>query len=217
MVPRPSVADQAEILTTWQEQRSVKKQKVRDAWFWLYFGLLLVFGLEVWLLFRSHLTPTIVTSSSMEPTLMQGDVLLIRRLRYSPDALPERGEIVFFRDPINQGDWMVKRVIGLPGERVSIRDGQVYINGVPLKEPYLKSLPLEGPEEWDLPEDCVFVLGDHRAVSYDSREFGPLPLDRIEGKVIFRYFPLNRIGLLPRPEFPVIKKSSITQHIPALP
>ncbi len=177
-----------------------KKRGVRDIWFWVFVGLLLIFGLEVWLLFRSLFIATIVTSSSMEPALLQGDAVLVRRMRFTSESPPKRGDIVFFCDPVTKKTWLVKRVIGLPGEIVTILMGQVYINGVPLREPYLGTFYLDDFGQWWVPTDRVFVLGDNRAHSNDSRDFGPIPLDLIEGKVVFRYFPFERMGRIPSPE-----------------
>ncbi|MER3500616.1 MAG: signal peptidase I [Candidatus Fervidibacterota bacterium] len=179
-----------------QPSRLVKKQGVRDVWFWVLLFLLLVFGVEVWLLFRTLFAATMVTSSSMEPLLKPGDALLVRRIRYTPDNPPQRGDVIFFRDPITKRDWLVKRVIGLPGETVTLWMGQVYINGVPLDEPYVSGF-WEDYGAWEIPPDGVFVLGDNRAHSNDSRDFGPVPLELIEGKVVFRYFPLERMGRIP--------------------
>lgn len=176
-----------------QESWLTKKRGVRDIWFWAFVALLLVFGFEVWLLFRLMFVATIITSSSMEPTLEKGDAVIVRKVRFTPQNPPQRGDLIFFRDPITEKDWLVKRVIGLPGEVVIIFGGRVYINGVPLNEPYI-SATSEDYGMWHIPSDAVFVMGDNRPFSNDSRDFGPVPLDLIEGKVVFRYFPLEKFG-----------------------
>ncbi|WP_456337614.1 signal peptidase I [Fervidibacter sacchari] len=176
-----------------QESWLTKKRGVRDVWFWVFLVLLLVFGFEVWLLFKFMFVATMIGSSSMEPTLEKGDAVIVRRIRFTPDNLPNRGDLVFFRDPITKKDWLVKRVIGLPGETLIIWAGRVYINGVPLDEPYVNGI-VEEYGMWQIPKDAVFVMGDNRPSSNDSRDFGPVPLDLIEGKVVFRYFPLGRVG-----------------------
>lgn len=176
-----------------QKPALTKKWGVRDVWFWVFILLLLVFGFEVWLLFRSMFVATMITSSSMEPTLHRGDAVIVKRMRFTPDNPPKRGELVFFRDPITKRDWLVKRVIGLPGETLIIWGGRVYINGKPLQEPYI-SATVEEYGMWRIPQDAVFVMGDNRPFSSDSRDFGPVPLELIEGKVVFRYFPLERFG-----------------------
>lgn len=176
-----------------QQNWLTKKRGIRDVWFWVFVGLLLVFGLEVWLLFRFMFVATMVTSSSMEPTLQKGDAVIVRRVRFTPENPPKRGELVFFRDPITKEDWLIKRVIGLPREKLIIWAGQVYINGQLLQETYVNSI-VEEYGMWHIPEDAVFVMGDNRPHSNDSRDFGPVPLDLIEGRVVFRYFPLGRLG-----------------------
>lgn len=183
-----------------QEQQSVpqqswlrKKRGIRDIWFWVFAALLVIFGFEVWLLFRFVFIATMVTSSSMEPTLQRGDAVLVRRIQFTTENLPKRGDIVFFRDPLTKRDWLVKRIIGLPNETVILWAGRVYINGLPLQEPYANEIP-EEYGMWRIPNDAVFVMGDNRFQSNDSRDFGPIPLDLIEGKVVFRYFPISKIG-----------------------
>ncbi len=170
-----------------------KKRGTRDVWFWVFVGLLLIFGFEVWLLFKFMFVATMITSSSMEPTLQIGDAVIVRRVRFTPENPPKRGELVFFRDPVTKRDWLVKRVIGLPGETLVIWAGQVYINGKPLQEPYVNGI-VEEYGMWHIPRDAIFVMGDNRPFSSDSRDFGPVPLELVEGKVVFRYFPLGRIG-----------------------
>jgi signal peptidase I len=176
-----------------QENWLTKKRGIRDVWFWVFLLLLLVFGFEVWLLFKFMFVATMIASSSMEPTLERGDAVIVRRIRFTPDNPPNRGDLIFFRDPITKKDWLVKRVIGLPGETLIIWAGRVYINGVPLDEPYVNGI-VEEYGMWHIPKDAVFVMGDNRPSSNDSRDFGPVPLDLIEGKVVFRYFPLGRMG-----------------------
>ncbi len=183
-----------------QEQKPVpqqnwltKKRGIKDIWFWVLIALLIVFGVEVWLLFRFALIATIIGSSSMEPTIQRGDAVIVRRIVFTPNNPPKRGDIVFFRDPITKRDWLVKRVVSLPGETLILWAGRVYINGVPLNEPYANGI-LEEYGMWRIPDDAIFVMGDNRLHSNDSRDFGPVPLELVEGKVVFRYFPLNRIG-----------------------
>ncbi|MCS7224328.1 MAG: signal peptidase I, partial [Armatimonadetes bacterium] len=106
---------------------------------------------------------------------------------------PERGAIVFFQDPTDAQGWMVKRVVGLPGEIVAVFGGRVFINGQPLQEPYARG-PTPGMGLWKVPDDGVFVLGDNREVSDDSRTFGPIEMSLIEGKIGWRIWPLSRWG-----------------------
>jgi signal peptidase I len=101
-----------------------------------------------------------------------------------------------FSDPRDPESRLIKRVIGLPNEVVTIAWGRVYINGKPLTEPYLHQTT-DGYWHGIIPDDSVFVMGDNRFASDDSRDFGPVPLDSLEGEVVLRYYPLSRFGRLP--------------------
>jgi signal peptidase I len=138
-----------------------------------------------------------IPSSSMESTLEIRDRLLVNKLSYRFGDV-ERGDIVVFFRPESLPspyDDLIKRVIGLPGDVVEGRGNQVFINGQPLEEPYLDADVITrdfGPVE--VPADRVFVMGDNRSNSADSRVFGPIEIDRIEGEAFVRYWPLPRIG-----------------------
>ena len=125
----------------------------------------------------------------MEPSYRTGDLLLVRSIGRGPIA---RGDVVVLRDPREPDAHDLKRVVGLPGESVSLADGSLYVDGAHLPEPYLGGLPASlGLErrEWTLPGDQVFVLSDNRARGTDSRHFGPLPRAAIIGKVWLRVWP----------------------------
>lgn len=127
----------------------------------------------------------------MEPALAAGHYLLVSGSAYQ-QAPPDRGDIIVLRDPTAPDREMVKRVIGLPGEAVRVEPAQVFINGEPLEEPYLKSQAwrhLEAAAEWRLGDDAYLVMGDNRDYSRDSRVFGPVHRGLIVGKVWFRYWP----------------------------
>lgn len=156
--------------------------------------------------------PVEVEMRSMQPLLVEGDHLLVDRLSLRWDA-PRRGDLVVFGAPSPYGDDgvpYVKRVIGLPGETVQIENGRIYIGGpeeppVRLEETYLPNgivtLPqgASGDRVWRVPDGAVFVLGDNRGDSLDSRTFGPITLDRLVGRVLVRYLPLDRIGFVASP------------------
>jgi len=126
-----------------------------------------------------------IAEASMSPTLHPGDLVLTWRT----ERAPKRGDIVVFEDPTRPDFWMVKRVIGLPGEQIDLRDGKVFIDGERLHEPW--TVDDTGPDGfWHLGSDEVFVLGDARRLSTgDSRQVGPLPLSSLSQKVVFRYWP----------------------------
>jgi len=139
---------------------------------------------------------TIVLGQSMEPNLHQDQRLIMEKVGYHWHG-PRRGDIVILRDPTGGPIPLIKRVVGLPGERVSVAGGRVYVDGVVLDETYLHQQTASDGRSWVVPPLQVFVLGDNRGNSNDSRYFGPVPIDTIIGHAIFRYWPLNQVGGLP--------------------
>jgi signal peptidase I len=121
---------------------------------------------------------------------------------------PERGDIVVFDPPVQSGKPYIKRVIGLPGERISVgQDGYVYIDGQRLREPYIRGGITECSTstcQWTVPEGSVFVMGDNRQNSSDSRILGPIDVDDIIGKAWLTYWPLDELGLVPHYDYPEI-------------
>lgn len=138
---------------------------------------------------------TRVEGYSMEPTLHGHQRLVIEKLSYRLHP-PRRGDIVVIRVPGYGRDMLIKRVIGLPGETIEVRGGQVLINGVPLAEPYLRTVTRGDYPATRIPDDAIFVMGDNRNNSNDSRAFGPIPLDAVVGKAWLRYWPPGDIGLI---------------------
>ena len=128
-----------------------------------------------------------VDGFSMNPTLQNGEYILVSRLSYKFD-LPQRGDIIVFSFPVDQSQDLIKRVIGLPGETVSIQQNQVLINNVQLEEPYIAQEPLYSGE-WTVPDGYLFVLGDNRNDSKDSHQWGLLPIENIIGKALIIYWP----------------------------
>lgn len=137
-----------------------------------------------------------IPSESMVPTLQVGDRLIIEKVtpRFTGIA---RGDIIVFRPPStsSQKEDMIKRVIGLPGDTIVIKSGKVYINGKALNEPYEAEKPSADFKPYKVPENSYFVMGDNRNDSYDSRYWGPVPADRIIGKALVRYFPIDNIHM----------------------
>ena len=141
-----------------------------------------------------------IPSGSMIPTLKIGDRVLVNKFIYRFTE-PERGDIALFEDQQGGGDPLIKRVVGLPGDELELRDGEVYIDGAPLEEPYLKrdackpGLPKTcsfGPVT--VPKGHYFMMGDNRTNSLDSRFFGPVPEDDILGEALVRFWPPGRAG-----------------------
>lgn len=155
----------------------------------LFLFLLLAFAVR---LYRTYISVGIL-SNSMAPTLFRGDMVIVNVTAYRKE-FPKRGEVVYMRDPVRGKGTEVKRVVGLPGETVAIVGGRVYINGRLLEEPYVKHNIVERPMMWVVPKGHVFVLGDNRKRSEDSRDFGPLNVRLIMGKVVYIYSPWDRRG-----------------------
>ncbi len=139
-----------------------------------------------------------VDGSSMEPAFHDGDYVVVNRLAYRLGAI-QRGDVIVFPPPQNKEVDYIKRVIGLPGDHVSILDGTVYLNNHAISEPYLVEKPMGNYAERVVPEGSVFVMGDNRNHSEDSRVWGFLSIDTIIGKAIFRYWPFNMMGIVQHP------------------
>lgn len=135
-----------------------------------------------------------VDGQSMEPTLHSGEYVIVNKLAYKMGE-PSIGDVIVFRYPRNPSQEYIKRVIGLPKDRVEILDGQVWVNGQVLDEPYIASAP-NYQANWVVPEKSLFVLGDNRNNSSDSHAWGPVPLEYVIGKAIVVYWPPQRWGLI---------------------
>lgn len=142
-----------------------------------------------------------VNGDSMLPTLHHGERLLVDKISYR-FLEPARGEIIVFKNPSNPSEQFVKRVIGLPGDKVAIIQGVVYVNDQPIEENYTLAPARIGFSPQVVPEGTYFVLGDNRNNSEDSRfsRVGFLPREMIIGRAIWRYWPLNSISIMRRPE-----------------
>ena len=170
-----------------------------------------------------------VDGSSMLPNLVDGEMLLVNRNAYdsfdlytfvdwipgvehanakevTPFDGPDRGDIVVFDPPVASSKPYIKRVIGLPGETVEIRDGSVYIDGVRLEEDYVEDGITDcGQRECDIvtvPEGHIFVMGDNRRNSSDSRFFGPVEIDAVQGKAWVVYWPISEVGRIDVADYP---------------
>ncbi len=148
------------------------------------------------LLLRGFVVDSIVVQGySMEPSLHHGERLLVNKIvyRFRP---PERGDVVVFRYPLDPSRDFIKRVVGRPGDRVEVMDGVVYINGQPVDEPYVNNLGGSNLGPQVIPPDTLFVMGDNRINSEDSRYFGPVPVKSIKGRAFFIFWPPGGVRLL---------------------
>jgi len=151
------------------------------------------------------MAPHQVKGASMENTFHSGDYILTSKISYKFEK-PKRGDVIVFKSPKNPDIDYIKRIIGLPGDRIKINDNVVYLNNTPLQENYIAAPTtlfeggfIQNGVEAIIPEGYLFVMGDNRPRSSDSREFGFIPLTDIIGKVIFRYFPPQKAGWVKNP------------------
>jgi len=186
----------------------------------------LVLTLLIYLIIHNFVAqPFEVQQSSMLPTIVDGEYILIDKLTTRWDGY-EYGDVVVFDPPTGSGlsaDGIpfIKRIIGLPGDTVSLENGRVFVtrpggNPVRIEEAYVvttadggtaPTLPRDAAgtqTEWNVPDGAYFVMGDNRPQSQDSRAFGPIGEDLILGRAWLRYFPLERIGIIERPDYPAL-------------
>jgi len=133
-----------------------------------------------------------VDGFSMEPTLKSGEFVIVNKLAYKLGN-PILGDVIVFHYPRDPDQEYIKRVIGVPGDRIQISNGQVTINDVPIEEPYIAAAP-NYQSEWTVPEESLFVLGDNRNNSSDSHNWGPVPMENVIGKAFFVYWPPEKWG-----------------------
>lgn len=211
----------------------INKMKIKNIIEWI---ICIIIAVILALAIRYYIiTPTVVKKSSMYPTLMENQRLLLSRIIRTTKEIPNRGDIITFEkpskisytadeidkeNPIAKYEYIpsnfikkfsyyileigkesyIKRVIALPGEHVVIKDGKVFINNKELDEKYLQEdVKTEinqntGFDDFIVPENCIFAMGDNRAGSMDCRDFGCIPLEKIEGTVWIRIFPFNKFG-----------------------
>ena len=211
----------------------MEKSKIKNILEWIN---CIIIAIILALLFRYYIgTPTIVRMSSMYPTLIENQRLLLNRWTRTTKKIPSRGDIITFEKPSKTNynaeeidkanpiakyeneptglwskfiyyvleigkDSYIKRVIALPGEHVVIKDGKVYINNEDLQENYLQeNVKTEirreiGFNDFVVPENCVFAMGDNRDGSMDCRDFGCIPIEKIESKVWIRITPFDKFG-----------------------
>lgn len=151
--------------------------------------------------------PHKIKGQSMHPNFPDGEYLLTEKVTYYLRS-PERGDVVVFTPPISDTDEFIKRVIGLPGEKIAVNNGRVYINDKVLEEPYLANNLrtenggfLQNGGEFIVPEEEYFVMGDNRPHSSDSRSWGPITKKSISGRAWIIYWPPNLAGVTIKPKY----------------
>jgi signal peptidase I len=157
----------------------------------------IVLSLVIFLLIRQVVQNYRIESHSMQPNFYEGEFILVNKLAYRLGT-PERGDVLVFHNPNNPEEDYIKRIIGLPGDTLEIHDGLIFINGKPLREEFpTNEIPRAqsyGPVV--IEPDHLFVMGDNRPQSQDSRVFGQLPENLIVGKAWVRVWPFNKFGII---------------------
>ncbi len=151
----------------------------------------------------------VVEGASMAPNFQTDQFIIVSRLAYLLGA-PVRGDVIVFHNPQDPSHDFIKRVIALPGEAVRIVNGKIYINGMPIDEPYVAELckPQTCDGSWTLNADQFFVLGDNRNHSHDSHSFGPLDRSLIIGKAWIRYWPPSDWSVIPHYDYGSVRYTS---------
>ncbi len=186
LAPPPGEASEPEI-------GAVRRRVLRAAWEFLH-------DLSVAVLFCFFLIAFVaqafrVQGTSMEPLLLDGERIVVNKFIYRFQPI-ERGDVVVFWYPRDPSVSFIKRVVGLPGDLVEIRGGNLVVNGLPVREAYLPDSFRDGDNypPTEVRKGYYFVLGDHRRSSNDSRTWGEVPEKYIYGRAVFRFWPFNRVG-----------------------
>jgi signal peptidase I len=180
--------------------------KKRPAWLSFTFELLqtLLMAVVLYFLIDAVLGRVRVENISMQPSLKPGEFILVNKMEYRIGDF-KRGDVVVFHYPRNPEEDYIKRIIGLPGDKVTIQNGQVLINNTILQESYIASPPVyQGT--WEVPDDSIFVLGDNRNQSSDSHSWGFVPKGFVIGKALVIYWPLENLKILN--ETPIVKAAN---------
>jgi signal peptidase I len=174
-----------------QNEAAIESGEVQEKVNWKRFAFdmieTLVLAVVLFLAINAVSARVRVDGYSMRPTLEDGEFVLVNKLSYRFGEV-NRGDIIVFHFPMNPQEELIKRVIGLPGDRVTVQDNRVHVNGQALSEPYIAQTPLYDGE-WTVTDGHYFVLGDNRNNSNDSKDWGLLPAENVVGKAILIYWP----------------------------
>lgn len=155
----------------------------------------LLLALVLYLLISAVTDRVRVLNISMQPTLYEGELLVVNKLAYRFGGEPHRGDIIVFHHTFEPPEDYIKRVIGLPGDTVAIQDGQIFVNAQRINEPYIAAQPAyQGT--WQVPDGNLFVLGDNRNRSSDSHVWGYVSMEEVVGRAVLIYWPLDSIRIL---------------------
>lgn len=183
-------------------QHKEQKNSVSGKPFWVELVQTIVIAVLLYFAIDAVFARVKVLNISMQPTLVEGNIILVNKLAYTFGDM-QIGDVVIFHAPNNRSEDFIKRLIGKPGDFVEVRNGQVFVNSVQLDEPYIAAAP-DYNGAWMVPEGMIFVLGDNRNQSSDSHVWGFVPIEDVVGKALVIYWPPSMIGL-------------VTHHQPVLP
>jgi signal peptidase I len=164
-------------------------------------GITILIAVAVFALLRLTVQSYTVVMSSMEPNFQDGECIMVNKMSYRSSG-PQRGEVIIFDPPFTSLHPFIKRVIGLPGEIVEIKDEKVFIDGIPLEEEYIMAPPNYTMPATEIPENEYFVLGDNRNSSNDSHNGWTVPRDNIIGRAWFTYWPPSKWRVVKHYSYP---------------
>jgi signal peptidase I len=164
-------------------------------------GITILIAVAVFVALQLNVQSYTVVMSSMEPNFHDGECIMVNKVSYRSSS-PQRGDVIVFDPPFESSYPFIKRVIGLPGETVEIKEGKVFINGTPLDEEYIMAPPNDPMSAREVPDNEYFVLGDNRNNSTDSSKGWTVARDNIIGKAWFIYWPPDKWGIVKHYSYP---------------
>jgi signal peptidase I len=178
------------------EIEPTQPENKRHAWVGFTWEILqtLIMAIILYFLIDTVVGRVRVENISMQPTLHEGQFVLVNKLAYRLGNF-QRGDVIVFHYPRNPAEDYIKRVIGLPGDNIVVENGQVLVNGQVLNEPYIAASP-EYSSSWSVPAGQIFVLGDNRNQSSDSHSWGFVPVQNVVGRALIIYWPLGELRIL---------------------